>query len=65
MIRTHPNDPPLTGGEAAKVAWYIARMAKRGIAGEDVDLTDLQRKVDRIIDVARKRAEKAAAAAGK
>jgi hypothetical protein len=65
VIRTHPNDPPLTGAEAAKVAWLIARMAKRGIAGEDVDLSDLQRKLDRIIDGARERAEKAAAAAGK
>ena len=57
MIRTHPNDPPLTGGEATKVAWYIARMAKRGIAGENVDQTDLQRKLDRVLDGARKRAE--------
>jgi hypothetical protein len=65
MIRTHPNDPPLTAGEAAKVAWYIARMAKRSIAGEDVHQADLQRKVDRIIDRARTRAEQAAAAAKK
>jgi hypothetical protein len=62
VIRTHPNDPPLTGAEASKVAWLIARMAKRGLAGEDVDLSDLQRKLDRILDGARKRAEKAAAA---
>jgi hypothetical protein len=61
VIRTgHPNDPPLTAGEAAKVAWYTARMAKRGIAGEDVYLKDLQRKIDRILDGARKRAEQAA-----
>lgn len=59
MIRTHPDDPPLTGGEAAKVGWYMARMAKRNIAGEDVYLKDLQRKVDRILDGARKRAEQA------
>lgn len=63
MIRTHPNDPPLTGAEAAKVAWLIARMAKRGVAGEDVDLSDLKRKLDRILDGARERAEKAATAA--
>jgi hypothetical protein len=62
MIRTHPNDPPLTGAEAAKVAWLIARMTKRGIAGEDVDQRDLQAKLDRILNTARKRAEKAAAA---
>lgn len=60
MIRTHPNDPPLTAGEATKVAWYTARMAKRCVAGEDVDLRDLQRKVDRILKTARERAEQAA-----
>ncbi|WP_328466654.1 DUF6257 family protein [Streptomyces sp. NBC_00448] len=65
MIRTHPNDPPLTAGEAAKVAWLIGRMAKRGIAGEDVDQRDLRRKLDRVLDGARKRAEKAATAAEK
>jgi hypothetical protein len=65
MIRTHPDDPPLTGGEATKLAWLGVRMAKRAIAGEEVDLSDLQRKFDRIIDGARKRAEKAAAAARK
>lgn len=57
MIRTHPNDPPLTAAETAKVAWYTARMAKRSIAGDDVYLKDLQRKVDRILDGARRRAE--------
>ncbi|SEG46134.1 hypothetical protein SAMN05216223_105307 [Actinacidiphila yanglinensis] len=57
MIHTHPNDPPLTTGEAARVAWLIARMGKRGLAGDDVDLTDLQRKLDRILNAARKRAE--------
>ncbi|WP_335982439.1 DUF6257 family protein [Streptomyces sp. CA2R106] len=65
MIQTHPNDPPLTGAEAAKVAWLIARMTKRGLAGEQVDQSDLQKKLDRILDGARKRAEKAAAAAEK
>jgi hypothetical protein len=63
MIRTHPDDPPLTGAETAKVAWLIARMAKRAVAGEDVYLADLQRKLDRILNAARQRAEKAAAAA--
>ncbi|WP_198358444.1 DUF6257 family protein [Streptomyces fildesensis] len=59
MIRTHPNDPPLTASEAARVAWLIARMAKRAVAGEDVDQRDLQRKLDRILDGARKRADQA------
>ncbi|WP_308011893.1 DUF6257 family protein [Actinacidiphila acidipaludis] len=57
MIRTHPDDPPLTAAEAARVAWLIARMAKRGVAGDDVDQRDLQRKLDRILDGARKRAD--------
>jgi hypothetical protein len=57
VIRTHSDDPPLTGREAAKVAWLIARMAKRGVAGEDVDLSDLKRKLDRILDRARERAD--------
>ncbi|WP_405592759.1 DUF6257 family protein [Streptomyces sp. NBC_01190] len=57
MIRTHPDDPPLTGGEAAKAAWLIARMAKRALAGEEVDQTDLQAKLDRVLDGARKRAD--------
>ena len=65
MIHTHPNDPPLTAGEAARVALLIGRMAKRGLAGDDVDQADLQRKLDRILEGTRKRAEKAAAAAGK
>ena len=63
MIRTHPDDPPLTVWEATKVTGLVARMAKRNIAGEDVDLADLQNKVDRILKGARERAEKAAAAA--
>jgi len=59
VIQTHPNDPPLTAGEAARVAWLIGRMAKRGLAGEEVDLSDLQRKLDGILDGARKRADQA------
>jgi Family of unknown function (DUF6257) len=58
VIRTHRDDPPLTGREAAKVTWLIARMAKRGIAGDDVDLTDLQAKCDRILNKARERANR-------
>ncbi|MFI9207460.1 DUF6257 family protein [Streptomyces sp. NPDC053253] len=52
------NDPKLTAGEKAKVGWYVARMCKRGIASETVYQGDLERKVDRVIDKARKRAEK-------
>jgi hypothetical protein len=51
-------DPKLTAGEHAKVAYYVARMAKRSLASETVHMGDLERKVDRIIDGARKRAER-------
>lgn len=59
----YPNEPKLTAGEKAKVAWLIARMAKRGIAAHnsptgDVYQADLQRKVDRVIEGARKREER-------
>ncbi|GHA00044.1 hypothetical protein GCM10010371_69160 [Streptomyces subrutilus] len=53
-------DPKFTAGETARMGWYIARMAKRGIAGESVYLGDLERKVDRIIDGARDREEREA-----
>ncbi|KOU73878.1 MULTISPECIES: DUF6257 family protein [Streptomyces] len=58
------NDPKLTAKETAQIGWYIARMAKRGIASETVHQGDLERKVDRIIDGAREReAQQAADAA--
>ncbi|MEU3073908.1 DUF6257 family protein [Streptomyces laurentii] len=50
--------PPLTAGEATKITWYIARMAKRGLAGDTVYQGDLERKIERLIDGARTRAEK-------
>lgn len=55
-------EPKLTTGEKAKVAWYVARMAKRGIAddrltGGRVHQRDLERKVERVIEQARKREE--------
>ncbi|MGX2994525.1 DUF6257 family protein [Streptomyces sp. JNUCC 64] len=58
----HPNpnqrrsDVKLTAGEKAGLAWLVARMAKRGLADPDrtgtgtVDLSDLQRKADRIYE---------------
>ncbi|MER6782639.1 MULTISPECIES: DUF6257 family protein [unclassified Streptomyces] len=48
-------DPKFTAREVAQIGWYTARMAKRGIAGENVHLGDLERKVERIIDGARDR----------
>ncbi|MFJ6935597.1 DUF6257 family protein [Streptomyces sp. NPDC101132] len=58
-------DPQFTAREKAQIAWYIARMAKRGIAGENVYQRDLERKVERIIDGARQREEREAAQADK
>ncbi|WP_405796687.1 DUF6257 family protein [Streptomyces longwoodensis] len=57
------NNLRLTTGEKAQIAWYVARMAKRGIAdtrqgGGRIDQSDLQRKVERIEKQARKRAER-------
>ncbi|RST18542.1 hypothetical protein E2C00_27575 [Streptomyces sp. WAC05374] len=54
----HEPEPKLTAGEKAKVTYYVARMCKRSIAGEDVHQADLKRKVDRVIENARKRGTK-------
>jgi hypothetical protein len=51
------SDPKFTAGEVAKIAWLTARMAKRGIASQTVYLGDLERKVEKVIDGARKREE--------
>ncbi|GAA2615406.1 hypothetical protein GCM10010425_05170 [Streptomyces spororaveus] len=57
-------DPKFTARETAQIGWYIGRMAKRGVAGENVYQGDLERKVERIIDGAREReAQQAADAA--
>ncbi|MFF6776343.1 DUF6257 family protein [Streptomyces sp. NPDC012637] len=53
-----PNYPKLTVGEHARVAWNVARMAKRCLAGENADRSDLERNVDRILDRANKREQK-------
>ncbi|WP_330347511.1 DUF6257 family protein [Streptomyces sp. NBC_00582] len=37
-----------TAAEKLRVAALVARMAKRGAAGPDVDLSDLKRRVERI-----------------
>jgi len=59
------SDPKLTAGEKVQVGWYIARMAKRGLAddrqaGGRVHQGDLQRKLERVLEQARKREEKQA-----
>lgn len=53
-------DPQFTVAETAKLTWLIARMAKRGIASQTVDQSDLERKVEKVIDGARKREEQQA-----
>lgn len=51
MIRTHPNDPPLTAIEAARVARITAVAVLRG-----GNLTTAQQNtIDAILDGARKR----------
>lgn len=47
-----------TTSEKLRIAALTARMAKRGLAGMNVDLSDLQRKVERIENQARKRIAK-------
>ncbi|MER6911130.1 DUF6257 family protein [Streptomyces sp. NPDC000594] len=58
------NEPQLTVGEKTRIGWLIARMAKRGIAAHnsptgDVYQADLQKKLDKVLDGARKREEEA------
>ncbi|WP_405563452.1 MULTISPECIES: DUF6257 family protein [unclassified Streptomyces] len=48
-------EPKLNAREKAQVAGYVARMCKRGLAGEHVYTEDLKRKVDRVIERAAKR----------
>lgn len=44
-----------TRGEKLRLAGLHARMAKRGLAGDTVDLSDLQRRVERIEKTAERR----------
>lgn len=44
-----------TTGEKLRVAGLVARMAKRGLAGDTVDLSDLQKRVERIEKTAERR----------
>jgi hypothetical protein len=47
-----------TTGEKLRLAGLIARMGKRGAAGDGVDLSDLQARVERIENGARRRKKK-------
>ncbi|HEY8981822.1 MAG TPA: DUF6257 family protein [Streptomyces sp.] len=47
-----------TTGEKVRIAALTARMAKRGIAGDGVDLSDLKSRIERIEKTAAARAAK-------
>jgi hypothetical protein len=47
-----------TRSEKLRIVALHARMAKRGIAGDTVDLSDLQRRVERIEKTAERRKNK-------
>ncbi|MER6088510.1 DUF6257 family protein [Streptomyces bluensis] len=47
-----------TTGEKVRVASLVARMAKRGAAGDGVDISDLQRRIERIEKTALRRKQK-------
>lgn len=53
MIRTHPNDPPLTTVEAGR----IARITTMAVIRGGVLTTGQQTTIDRILDKARTRAD--------
>lgn len=61
MIRTHPNDPPLTAGEATRIARITAMAMVRG----GVITTRQQNALDRILVGAWERAARAATPAKK
>ncbi len=44
-----------TAVEKARIVGLTARMAKRGMAGDTVDISDLQRKIERIEKAAERR----------
>lgn len=44
-----------TLGEKARIGVLIARMGKRGLAGDTVDLSDLKKRVERIEKQAERR----------
>lgn len=44
-----------TGGERVRIAVLTARAAKRGLAGDGVDISDLTRRIERIENAALRR----------
>ncbi|MGW0821814.1 DUF6257 family protein [Streptomyces sp. NPDC002845] len=47
-----------TLGEKARIGVLVARMAKRGAAGDSVDISDLKRRIERIERAAMRRKQK-------
>ncbi|UJV41610.1 DUF6257 family protein [Streptomyces sp. AMCC400023] len=47
-----------TGGEKLRIAVLTARAAKRGLAGDQVDISDLTRRIERIENQALRRKKK-------
>jgi hypothetical protein len=56
VIRTHPDDPPLTAREAAE----IARITGMAVIRRGQLTTAQERRIDRILDGARERAARQA-----
>ncbi|MFE1771198.1 DUF6257 family protein [Streptomyces sp. NPDC059008] len=56
------DEPKLTPAEKTKVAWYVTRMAKRGLAGDHVYQRDLEAAVEGVLEGARKREKRGTAA---
>lgn len=47
-----------TAGERVRIAFLTARAAKRGLAGDGVDISDLTRRIERIEKQAARRKKK-------
>jgi hypothetical protein len=53
-----PKFSDFTTGEKARIAVLTARAAKRGLAGDSVDISDLTRRIERIEKQALRRKNK-------
>jgi hypothetical protein len=53
-----PEFSDFTLGEKARIAGLLARMGKRGLAGDTVDISDLKRRIERIEKQALRRKQK-------
>lgn len=53
-----PKFSDFTTGEKVRIAGLVVRMAKRGAGGDGVDISDLQRRIERIENQALRRKKK-------